>query len=329
MHEGDPDSMKNITRRIERELGVPNLAELLGRDLDPADLQSLLVEVYRHVVGRRNPKALLADYASSRFTHTSQYNPALLLEWDRIALSNLPKGFQALELSPVCPLGTVSLLAPISQDRVLTAIRNVEVMADPTNVLALECALRRRELNRIESTRMSSVNLAASQRVIRSQRYESPDARAHFHLFSLCSAGRDSGNLGFEIGAISQHVSFYLKCLRLFLGSKIPFRVCIFDLRRPEPARTRCISELKDLESDFRNVKIEITNSPEEAKGYYREFRFHLSGTSNVGHDIELVDGGDTDWTQRLLGNAKERLVISGIGIERLCAHFEPLFLTK
>jgi hypothetical protein len=31
------------------------------------------------------------------------------------------------------------------------------------------------------------------------------------------------------------------------------------------------------------------------------------------------VDGGAVDWTQRLLSNAKERLVISGIGSERLC----------
>jgi hypothetical protein len=34
------------------------------------------------------------------------------------------------------------------------------------------------------------------------------------------------------------------------------------------------------------------------------------------------VDGGAMDWTQRLLSNAKERLVISGIGSERLCSAF-------
>ncbi len=29
------------------------------------------------------------------------------------------------------------------------------------------------------------------------------------------------------------------------------------------------------------------------------------------------------DWTQKYLGNAKERLVISGIGSERVCSEFE------
>jgi hypothetical protein len=36
------------------------------------------------------------------------------------------------------------------------------------------------------------------------------------------------------------------------------------------------------------------------------------------GVDHNLVDGGFTNWTQQLLSNAKERLLISGIGIERL-----------
>jgi hypothetical protein len=31
---------------------------------------------------------------------------------------------------------------------------------------------------------------------------------------------------------------------------------------------------------------------------------------------IELVDGGFVDWTQKLLGNKKERLLISGTGID-------------
>jgi len=32
----------------------------------------------------------------------------------------------------------------------------------------------------------------------------------------------------------------------------------------------------------------------------------------------EIADGGFVDWTQRLLGNRKERLLISGFGLELL-----------
>jgi hypothetical protein len=35
--------------------------------------------------------------------------------------------------------------------------------------------------------------------------------------------------------------------------------------------------------------------------------------------DMQLADGGFVDWTQRLLGDAKERLLVSGVGSDRVC----------
>jgi hypothetical protein len=32
---------------------------------------------------------------------------------------------------------------------------------------------------------------------------------------------------------------------------------------------------------------------------------------------VEIGDGGFVDWTQRLTGNRKERLLISGVGVDR------------
>jgi hypothetical protein len=46
---------------------------------------------------------------------------------------------------------------------------------------------------------------------------------------------------------------------------------------------------------------------------------FKIFATPSTGREQELVDGGDVDWTQKLLNNAKERLVISGCGSERVC----------
>jgi hypothetical protein len=54
---------------------------------------------------------------------------------------------------------------------------------------------------------------------------------------------------------------------------------------------------------------------PEPGRDYYRGFRFQIAA-----FDMPLVDGGAVDWSSRLLGNAKERLLISGIGSERVCA---------
>ena len=63
-----------------------------------------------------------------------------------------------------------------------------------------------------------------------------------------------------------------------------------------------------------------------ELKAVDGDFPFY--GTLSLAPDRPLsellADGGVVDWTQRLLSNAKERLVTSGIGSERVCTAFGP-----
>jgi hypothetical protein len=56
-----------------------------------------------------------------------------------------------------------------------------------------------------------------------------------------------------------------------------------------------------------------------EGLGYYRSFALRILVQASDGNRYPLVDGGLTDWTARLLGNKKERLLISGIGSEFVC----------
>ena len=138
--------MSKTTERIERELGIKGLTVLLAEQLAPTDLQSLLLEVYRLKAEQRSPAALLADYESNRFVRPSSVSPERLAEWERVALASLPDGFEALALAPVSPLGTSSAVGLVDQNRVVSTIRNSEVVSDSTNVLALECAVRRRKI---------------------------------------------------------------------------------------------------------------------------------------------------------------------------------------
>ena len=50
---------------------------------------------------------------------------------DASVAAALPAAFQAVELSPLCPLGTVSQLAVAHQNKVLATTRQTEVLADP------------------------------------------------------------------------------------------------------------------------------------------------------------------------------------------------------
>jgi hypothetical protein len=144
-------------------------------------------------------------------------------------------------------------------------------------------------------------------------------------LFSLCSAGRTTGNLQFEIYTATKHIRFYLEALKDFLGSNVPLRVAITDLSPNSHDDTIFSTPLENLKNEFDDVDTGLEKAQTRETEYYQELRFHIYASPARGHELELVDGGDTDWTQKLLNNAKERLIISGIGSERLCEQFAPI----
>ncbi len=318
------DKKSSILKRIERSSGVPGLVEILANRLPPTDLQSLLLEVYSIRAKKRRARAVLEDYEANRFTRPSTANPNHLLTWDRIAFSCLPKDFQKIELSPVCPLGTVSGLAQLSQDWTITTIRNTEVVADSTNVLALECALRRQKQLAIASGKTVRVHLASSHRLLRGQKFGvGPGVRQHFRALTLCSGGRDSGSLRFQSESLLAQIGFYLSALREYIGPKADMRVTISDFGYAD-VRPTVQHVVENLQSSFREEKIEVDQGRKQGRGYYGELCFKIYATPPNSREYELVDGGDVNWTQKLLNDGKERLVISGCGSERLCELFEP-----
>jgi hypothetical protein len=312
-----------IIARIERELGVPGLVDLLAQRLNPSDLQSLLIEVYRQRAQQQDPAAVLSAYSGSRFTRPSTVPPQRLNAWDAAAFASLPADFEAIALAPVAPLGTSSAIALSDQNRVLATTRNSEVLSDSTNVLALECAQRRQALLRENPKSPQAVHLAASHRLLRTQFYgENPLSVAHFSAFALCSAGRSQGGLRFELAALRLHFSVYIRALRSFLGESLPLRLALSDFGPADRDTVLAEHLFAPLQADFPDLDCQMDDQREGGRGYYDALCFHLYAADDSGNWLELADGGVVDWTQRLLSNAKERCVISGIGSERVCAAF-------
>lgn len=79
---------------------------------------------------------------------------------------------------------------------------------------------------------------------------------------------------------------------------------------------------LTALRSEFENIECVFDEQRTKGRGYYLDICFYIHARAPSAQDIELVDGGTVNWTQKLLSNAKEWLVISGIGSQRLCAEF-------
>lgn len=309
-----PAPANPIINRIERQAATPGLTGILA-NLSAPDLQSLLLEVYRQQAVRRSPAAILAEHSRNRFTRPSQGNARAFARLEWLAHENLPPDFETLELSPVCPLATCSSVAPVGQDWSVATIRNTEVVSDPTNVLALECALRRR------NSSAAPVHVAATHRVLRPQKFSGPHMVSHFRVFTLVSAGRDEGNRRFEIRELSRHTWFYVHLLRAFCDPELPIRVTLTDFGCSDQDVQLEEQMLRPLRA-LLNVECRLDPNRPSGRGYYRDLCMKIHARTSQGEWIELGDGGSVDWTQRLLSNSKERLMTSGIGSERVCTLF-------
>jgi len=281
-------------RRIERQAGVPDLADALAK-LALTDLQSLLLHVYREQAARREPRTLLAQYerdpsvAAGRSVH----------EFEALALAHAG-GFEPVALAPVSPLGLNGVLGQIDQNNVASTIRGTEVLADPTAALALEAAVRRR------ANPAETVRLCAVCRVLRLQPVpDVPGFTQHFALFALVTAGRSQPSHGFEIEALREHVAVHRALLDacgvsqhvVRLTDVAPHVLEAIEGAIEDPDRTR-------------------------ARGYYDGALLDIAATDRDGQELGLADGGLTDWTQRLLSNRKERLFTSGLGLGLLAQRF-------
>jgi len=163
------------------------------------------------------------------------------------------------------------------------------------------------------------VRLAASHRVMRPQFYANPHLLPHFRLFSLCSAGRDKGANYFVEAALAEHIGFHLEALTAFLGKSAAFRVALTSLVSEIPSEGWMSIVLAPLREQFDRVEFCFDQTRTTGRGYYDTVCFKIHEISS-DPPVELADGGAVDWTQKLLSNAKERLFISGIGSERVCA---------
>jgi hypothetical protein len=110
-----PDSKGNdILRRIVQATGAQGLLDALVSKISIIDLQSLLLHVYKMRTSSLSAADVLKQYRNNRFVKISNVSPPEILQFDSMAFSMLPEGFQPVELSPVSPLGASSVLGPVS-----------------------------------------------------------------------------------------------------------------------------------------------------------------------------------------------------------------------
>lgn len=296
----------NFFKKIQDQ----GLTDILIKKLSLSELNTFLLEIFRQKSQKLTPSALLENYANNRFVKPSELDPVVLaklrLETLEMAAS---ENFIPVELSPLAPLGTCSVIAPIDQNNIVSATRSTEAVSDPTNVLAMEASLRRKK------SPDNDINLCCMHRAVRAQSFDNPNFSAHFEVFCMVSAGKDRGNLAFEKEMLFKHISFYLDLLKK-LSPDLQLSVLLIPLPGKNGVSESLTSVVNTIKESIVSCPVSVGKAKEKFS-YYNTIRFNIVLHKN-SDEFLLVDGGFTDWTQQLLNNKKERLLTSGLGVEYL-----------
>ncbi len=290
--------------KLKAKIPHPESLDYLINDLSASEFGSLMLEVVRLRAVQVSPAEVLRDFEKNRFARPSDLDPILLLETEAEWLKGAKeKGFTPIVLSPVAPLGTCSAVAKVNQNNVVTALRNTEVVADATNVLALRLAQDLKKHPQSETSRYATVH-----RHIRAQRYENPQFTPHFEIFCLASAGKDRGNFALELEEANRHVKLIVNCLeKFFPKERMSFKFFLRDKNSTLKMR------LEDGENYWSAFPISFVM--DTSQEYYRLFQFKIYVM--IGKNlVDFADGGPVDWVASLSGNKKTRCFISGIGLE-------------
>jgi hypothetical protein len=301
-----------LLHRILMKIGDGGLLDKLA-GLQPSDVQSLLLEVFGRLSGKISPSELIQDYRQNRFVKPAGFDAVsyLKLELEMLTLAE-HKDFKPVMLSPAGLFGSCSAMAAVSQNKVLSSLRGTEILADPTNMLALHIADKL--LSREWTNTDEGIHLCAASRVARAQGIIKPGLFAHFGIYGMVSSGRDSGSYRCENGLLEKHIAFYDSFFRQHLNAQ----VSVILRRRKGFTDSAGFMERVGghIQKTFPHIPLEM-DSTETDNAYYLGLNFKLMLTVS-GQPMEIGDGGFVDWTQKLLNNKKERLLISAIGLDRL-----------
>lgn len=297
---------------IHRTQSAQLLEQLLC--LSPSDVNSLLIAYYEALANQQTPARLLKTFQKNRFARPSDLESlsyhALELELLSLAKQNL---IYPILLSSAAPFGSCSALGPISQNRVVSATRGTEILSDATNVLAMQAALTIKEITDEKSTQRQPLHLCSTDRLVRAQMFKGAAQLAQFGLFSVVSAGRDTGSYRCEKDLLKKQLGFY----KSYLTQKNMTLKLVVTSRLGYPNANGFFEQMQHTILSFwpdAECKL-ITDN--EKNPYYLGLNFKLYA---MLHEqlIEIGDGGFVDWTQQLLQNKKERLLISAISLDRI-----------
>jgi hypothetical protein len=309
MNDGRRDGIRMNNRNwIVDRIGATAF-DRLATDLAGSDLHSVLLEVMQRRAASRSPADVLAHYERDPFCA-----PAIVDLRESVAVDGhllaAAEGFEAVGLSPVAPLGVTSAVANTSQNRVLSALRLMEVVSDSTNVLALECA------RRLRGKWDTPVHLATCHRVLRAQPVPRlPGHSQHFSLFALASGGREAQDHAFTVDLLVLHIRTMLRALE-----RLEQHGYGFGARRVDVLATSERTSVGDRIAA--SLDVPTARKVLEHAYYSGGLRYQIWVTAPDGAEVPLIDGGAFDWLTKLAANRRAVFIATGAGAQLIVSRF-------
>jgi len=277
--------------------------DALARGLAQSELWSLLLGVMEQRATARSLSDLMSQWERDQFTAPAYVDQRTLHGIDMQLLA-AATAFEAIELSPLAPLGVCSVVGLASQNKIVSALRGTEVVSDPTNVFALECA------RRLKKDPAQVVRLATTHRCVRAQEVPKvPGFAQHFRIFCLATAGRETANQATTVASLVEHIKTYLAAL-----DRLEALGYSFAERRVRVLATPERAALGDrIAEAMTTIPVERTLLEHP---YYGGLRFMIFVRPPTGDAIPLIDGGSFDWVAKLASNNRFVFVASGMGAQ-------------
>jgi len=147
----------------------------------------------------------------------------------------------------------------------------------------------------------------------------------HFKIGCIVSAGRDQGDHLWECQALKEQLLALSSLFREVFGvGQVRFKLLRREGASQGPApdngpeagfgRSSIDRLIESLGKEGLEVAREDAPPP---NAYYKDIQFKMI-IEGAGREWEIADGGFVDWTQQLLEDKKERLLIAGFGLDLL-----------
>ena len=291
--------------KIVQKTGIANIVAALSQRISTGELTTLLLEVMRIKTSETKPHTLLAKYRENRFVKPAELDPILAKTAEIKILELFQKaGVQPLELAPVSVLGSCSAYGKVNQNNILSALRSCEVVADPSNILLLVM------LNHLlENRDLDSLDCCASQRVLRTNYFQSPLFTPHFLLFNSAALIRSAEPEALIDKAFS-HIQLTYRTYREIFGLQ-DLMLVIRKKRKKQDLFRKMVDKMALFEA------IPFASDETPTSNYYEGFQAKWYFCQS-GERIEIGDCGFVDWPRQIRNEKELHYFISGLGLELL-----------